>query len=432
MPIKTHIKDTFLLRTLYILTAIICIFDLFYMNIRLEFLAVLPVFAVMLCCYKFGDSGIGMVTGGIIGALTGAAVVMEINLSAMSVIAETIAGAFVGTSAGIFAWVIVWKSGWAKTKTMRWVIAGPPAGGIITGFLAGFFKSSSVGLGGKTVWGVIGGIGGVVVGTFTVAIVFLIASGFTVMVLLLIKKSGFIVFIGKTYSEFINLPVKISAFLLVPPLCLVSAGYLSSRITYLSTLPVWGFYALLGGITLVLSIIFIYIYNLFLLHFKSASENEKERWDYISAYPRVFCEKHFLKPVVIRKALFYYDVRCRARYCRHTFITGLREVTGLIGSDIDKYKKDRNRAYVSLWSEPNKKARNADIDVLEITEAKGISYDHAISAVLMALINDASRPREYVKKIPVVISGNPSISEGSMKILKYEFGGIVNRNNKFE
>ncbi len=428
---ETQIKDDFILITLHILTAIICIFDLFYMNIRLEFLAGLPVFAVMWCSYKFGDSGIGMIAGSIIGAKIGAAVVMEINLSVISPIAETIAGEFVGTSAGMLAWIIAWKSEWGKKRIMKWVIAGPPSMVIIACFIVGFYKSSPVGLGGRTVWGIVGGIGGLVVGTFTVAIVFLITAGFTVIALLLIDKSGFIVFIGKTYSGFINLPVKISAFLLFPPLSLVSTWYLLSRTEYLPSLTLWGLYALIAGITLVLSIIFMYLYNLVLLHFKSASENEKERWEYVSAYPRLFCEKHLLKPVITRKALIYCDVQCRAKYCRHTFITGIREVTGLIGSDIDKCKKNRGRAYVNLWSEPDKKARNADIDVLEIREAEGISYDHAISAVLMALINDASRSREYIKKIPVVISGNPLISEGAMKILRHEFGGIRIRNGEW-
>ena len=79
--------------------------------------------------------------------------------------------------------------------------------------------------------------------------------------------------------------------------------------------------------------------------------------------------------------------------------------------------------YVNLWNEAEKKAKNADIDVLEIRESDGISYDWAVNAVLNELKNDISRPRGYVKGIPVIIRGNPFLSENSKMILK-EFGGI--------
>ncbi|MCP4346597.1 MAG: hypothetical protein GY795_13860, partial [Desulfobacterales bacterium] len=67
---------------------------------------------------------------------------------------------------------------------------------------------------------------------------------------------------------------------------------------------------------------------------------------------------------------------------------------------------------------------NADIDVLEIREGKDISYDYAINAVLVTLKNDVSRPKEYVKNIPVVIHENLRVPEGVISILNYEFGGI--------
>lgn len=43
------------------------------------------------------------------------------------------------------------------------------------------------------------------------------------------------------------------------------------------------------------------------------------------------------------------------------------QVIGLIGDDIEDFHTDEDKIYISLWSEPQKKARNADIDVLEIS-----------------------------------------------------------------
>ncbi|MDM8523118.1 hypothetical protein QUF80_07080 [Desulfococcaceae bacterium HSG8] len=96
---------------------------------------------------------------------------------------------------------------------------------------------------------------------------------------------------------------------------------------------------------------------------------------------------------------------------------------GLIGSG-GIFELQRDRIYINLWSESDKKAGNADIDILEIRDTAGINYDYAINAVLVSLKNDAPRPSGYVRQIPVVIYGNPPIPEGAMRILDHEFGEI--------
>ncbi|MCP4353067.1 MAG: MFS transporter [Desulfobacterales bacterium] len=160
--------------------------------------------------------------------------------------------------------------------------------------------------------------------------------------------------------------------------------------------------------------------------FRDPSLNEKKRWDYISAYPQLICSKHFLKPSLERKMLIYYDVYCRAEKCsQDEFMTGIKQVTGLIGTDTLSYREG-DRFYANLWSEKTKTAGNADIDVLEIRDT-GVSYDYAINAVLTALKNDASRPGGYVKQIPVIICGNPPIPEGAKAVLEHEFGKIETR-----
>ena len=107
-------------------------------------------------------------------------------------------------------------------------------------------------------------------------------------------------------------------------------------------------------------------------------------------------------------------------------LMNVRKVIGLIGGDVGNHRHDGEIFYVSLWNEAEKKATNADIDVLEIHESNGISYDYAVNAVLNVLKNDVSRPRKYVKGIPVIIRGNPTLSENSKMILQHEFGGIRN------
>ncbi|MCP4106750.1 MAG: hypothetical protein GY749_14630 [Desulfobacteraceae bacterium] len=75
-------------------------------------------------------------------------------------------------------------------------------------------------------------------------------------------------------------------------------------------------------------------------------------------------------------------------------------------------------AVQNLWSEQEKKAGNADIDILEIRSNSNISYDYAINALLITLKNDASRPTEYVKQIPAVIEKNAVIPE-SVRVKRF-------------
>ena len=65
---------------------------------------------------------------------------------------------------------------------------------------------------------------------------------------------------------------------------------------------------------------------------------------------------------------------------------------------------DRDTAYVRLWFEKEKKARNADIDMLVVAESEDMKdehqYDRAVDAVYNVLVNNRTRPRKYVKRIP--------------------------------
>ncbi|RKX59183.1 MAG: hypothetical protein DRP29_05130 [Thermodesulfobacteriota bacterium] len=109
-------------------------------------------------------------------------------------------------------------------------------------------------------------------------------------------------------------------------------------------------------------------------------------------------------------------------------IIGIKKVVGIIGGNISNYSINEDTAYVKLWSEKEKRARNADIDMLLIAESEDMQdeneYDKAIDAVYNVLVNDRTRPRDYVRKIPVLIEGNPPLSIRAKRVLENEFGGI--------
>lgn len=150
---------------------------------------------------------------------------------------------------------------------------------------------------------------------------------------------------------------------------------------------------------------------------------------FTESFPDIFCTACFLRGMQEKiKSGAYRDhqyVFCR--FCESSLhlINNVKYVIGLICGDSEEYKQDSDAVYVRLWFEDAKKARNADIDILEIRESDSISYDWAVNAVLNMLKNDVSRPRYYVKGIPVIIRGNPPLSENSIMILTHEFGGIT-------
>jgi len=103
-------------------------------------------------------------------------------------------------------------------------------------------------------------------------------------------------------------------------------------------------------------------------------------------------------------------------------ITGIKKVVGIIGGNINNYSIDGDTAYVRLWFEKEKKAKNADIDMLLVAESEDLKneneYDKAIDAVYNVLVNDRTRPKKYVRRIPVIIEGNPPLSIRAKGCLK--------------
>ena len=153
---------------------------------------------------------------------------------------------------------------------------------------------------------------------------------------------------------------------------------------------------------------------------------------FLHSYPYLFCKNCMLRAekrkVWLELFKRYSYVVCRGCGTAEALERGIKKVIGLIGGNVDDYSIEGDTAYVNLWFEKEKKARNADIDMLLIAESEDMQneneYDKAINTVYNVLVNDRTRPRDYVRKIPVLIEGNPPLSIRAKRVLENEFGGI--------
>jgi len=154
---------------------------------------------------------------------------------------------------------------------------------------------------------------------------------------------------------------------------------------------------------------------------------------FVDSYPYLFCKNCMLrtKKKKVRLKLFkrWSYVVCRGCGTAEALIIGIKKVVGIIGGNISNYSIDRDTAYVRLWFEKEKKARNADIDMLLIAESEDMKdeneYDKAINTVYNVLINDRTRSKKYVRKIPVLIQRNLPLSIRAKGVLENEFGGVT-------
>jgi len=146
---------------------------------------------------------------------------------------------------------------------------------------------------------------------------------------------------------------------------------------------------------------------------------------FLDSYPYLFCKNCMLRAEKrkVRLKLFkrWSYVVCRGCGTAEALIIGIKKISN--------YSIDRDTAYVRLWFEKEKSARNADIDMLLIAESEDIKdeneYDKAIDAVYNLLVNDHTRPRKYIKKIPVLIQGNLPLSIRAKRVLENKFGGVT-------
>ena len=144
----------------------------------------------------------------------------------------------------------------------------------------------------------------------------------------------------------------------------------------------------------------------------------------------LFCTRCYTRAVRKEVKVLDYGIYILV-FCRHCkgsgfLIKGVRRIIGVIGGDMDGYRVDGGRVYVSLWDEEKQEARNADIDILEIRNARpSIHYAHAIASVYTTLYNDISRPRDYVKGVSVVIRADVPLPDDALDLLTRHFGTIT-------
>ncbi|MCU4137422.1 MAG: HEAT repeat [Thermodesulfobacteria bacterium] len=154
---------------------------------------------------------------------------------------------------------------------------------------------------------------------------------------------------------------------------------------------------------------------------------------FLHSYPYLFCKNCMLRAEK-KKAKFglfkrWSYVVCRGCGTAEALIIGIKKVVGIIGGNISNYSIDGDTAYVRLWFEKEKKARNADIDMLLIAESEDMQneneYDKAINTVYNVLVNDRTRSKKYVRKIPVLIQRNLPLSIRAKRVLENKFGGVT-------
>lgn len=141
---------------------------------------------------------------------------------------------------------------------------------------------------------------------------------------------------------------------------------------------------------------------------------------------RLYCMKCYLfstksvtKVGVLNKAA-YFNCRCCGK--PYNLTANVIENSGMIGgsgiSDISGGK-----ATSQLFS--NNRAYNADITKLIIDGSSPLDFDRAINEVVNTLKNDSCRPAKWLKKVPVVLKNNPSISENTRNMIKKEFKAVT-------
>ncbi|WBF06780.1 UvrD-helicase domain-containing protein [Methanothermobacter thermautotrophicus] len=137
-------------------------------------------------------------------------------------------------------------------------------------------------------------------------------------------------------------------------------------------------------------------------------------------YQTLICGRDLFKPKKIHTPEGQFVV---CRVCGHSkFLEdGVREVVGIIGDEEYSWRQE-DRLFISMWDEESKRARNADIDVLWVTDSGDMDYGWAINAVYQRLKNDVTRAKP-LSEIPVILRGDPEIGEEEMDILQ-RFGEV--------
>jgi hypothetical protein len=131
------------------------------------------------------------------------------------------------------------------------------------------------------------------------------------------------------------------------------------------------------------------------------------------SYPDVFCMDCYARAEDMRYEDWQW-VRCKRCKEVHGLKIGVEKVVGQIGGDGDR-ALDNGLLYLNLWDEGNRKARYAELDVLEIVGGKPLNYDWAVSAVVDKMHN---QHHGQANRISVKLVGNPSLEVNTLHLLR--------------
>jgi hypothetical protein len=136
--------------------------------------------------------------------------------------------------------------------------------------------------------------------------------------------------------------------------------------------------------------------------------------------PHLYCMECYAAGAYLRAGEWDW-AECRICGKSGTLETGVERVVGQIGGDYEWLLED-GTLYVNLWDQDHKKARAADIDVLEIVEGADIDYDWAISAVLEQLAQRENAPGKqwFIRAADEL----PALQKNTLQLLRTADAGL--------
>ncbi|HEY3319991.1 MAG TPA: HEAT repeat domain-containing protein [Planctomycetota bacterium] len=147
-----------------------------------------------------------------------------------------------------------------------------------------------------------------------------------------------------------------------------------------------------------------------------------EKWQYL--HPNLYCPKcnrrsveHHAKLGLVQSERY---VGCRECRSSNSLIKA-EQVIGFIGGKNPKGEDcwcSKKTVYVRLWDEDAKQACFADIDALEVRDAPGTSYVHAINAVVNAF-DFGGKPLKG--ETPASVAASAPLPPGATKMLREHF-----------
>jgi hypothetical protein len=130
-------------------------------------------------------------------------------------------------------------------------------------------------------------------------------------------------------------------------------------------------------------------------------------------HPHLFCHACWARAVHLREGEWDW-VECRLCGNSGTLETDVKEVVGQVGGEYE-WSLANGVLRLNLWDQERKKARAADIDVLEIVDGGGVDYDWAVSAVLEELERRGNAPG---KQWHIRGGGLPMLQKNTLLLLK--------------